>query len=350
MAGCGASCGHKQIVMAYREEYQRQDDELWERSGGYRTEYEDNKRQLREAGTPLPQFKDWLKGMKREPVDEPEPAGTRPLGTNPNPWYAERDGQSFLRFANNRDANEGMLLSTALSSEGGVKALRALDLKEFYVPFHQDVARAITWLDDRGLPHDAAAVTKLLRDYDKLPMDMDPAVPNRSLDAKLQVHQSAPLDLDTPLAAVDPEQWGLGAWETYSPPAVVAPVFAQAVRSEYRSREMEAICTRGAALARGAIEYSEDGLVDSDLVGQVRMKMANELREFPPALDGNLQPVKRGDTLDAQVLPGQRQLNGQELSPEILTQVPDLTVIDQDLRLPPAPILSAAGREALTRG
>lgn len=328
MRACPATCGHKQMVMGYREEYQRQNDALWERSGGYETEYLDNKRQLREAGTPLPQFKDWLKQNRRPVVDETTPILTEEQATikqmagidwASNPVRGEvRDGASFLNWDNNRDANEGMLLATALNSDEGLQALRALELKEFYQPLHQDVGRAITWLADRDKPHDAAAVTTLLREHDRLPLELDPKVP---------------------LFEVDPDQYGLGAWQTYSPPAMMAPGFAQAVRSEYRSREMEAICTRGANAARAAIEYGDNGMVTRDLVGTVRMDMANELRVLPPMLDENLQPTT-----------GHSPNN---IDPELLSvaaTAQPMQVIENWDRFPQPPVLSQAGREATSRG
>lgn len=370
LRGCDSRCGHWQIVNSYRQEYQREYDQLVEESGGYATEIADNMRCRREAGKPLPQFKDWLIGLKREPMDDPALtinqldhqalAAGEPLES---PAYLEawsnRAGQEFLsdrHYVHPSVANEALLLAVALASERGVEALRVIGAEEFRSVFHQNVRRAILDRADQGLDHGALAVTQLLRNrrlstFEELPEPINegpygpdnPWVPQKTHNTQL------PIEFDPTQQGnrkVDARLFGLGAWETYSPPADRAPIFAQTIRSDYRARKMETVCTDGAEAARGAIEYDATGLVERDLVGQVRTTVSKAMIDFPPMLDENLQPTT-GHSPGAAVLPGQRLLNGTELPPENLTQVPPVDVIDQDLRLPPAPKLSAAGREAL---
>jgi hypothetical protein len=57
MAGCAVSCLHRQLVMAYREERQRQEALAEHASYGYRSELRDHLEQH-----PMITFRDWLIG------------------------------------------------------------------------------------------------------------------------------------------------------------------------------------------------------------------------------------------------------------------------------------------------
>lgn len=67
-SGCHAGCLHRQLVLAYRDERDRQHEVAVEASIGYQTEYEEYV-----AEHPLVTFKEWLKWNRNEdPPDERE--------------------------------------------------------------------------------------------------------------------------------------------------------------------------------------------------------------------------------------------------------------------------------------
>lgn len=59
MTGCSPSCGHRAVVDSYRQEVQRHETVAEAATGGYEQETRDWFRDH-----PLPQFKDWLTGLR----------------------------------------------------------------------------------------------------------------------------------------------------------------------------------------------------------------------------------------------------------------------------------------------
>lgn len=300
MRACGATCGHKQFVLAYREELQRHEIAGENASLGYAEELRDYL-----VDHPKPLYKQWLIHTKRE---VPEMTQEWEIGADPL-----RTATSFLKFDTPREANEAYLLGSAMYSEAGVDALRVISPQEFGVPFHADVAKAIVYQANRGEPHDAATVSSMLREAGRLPRAMDP---------------------EACLVTVDSREYGLGAWETYAPGPAQAPGFAQAVRSEYRARYLEEACVTTAALARGAIEYDVNGLPDNDLVGHARMTLAERLVAMPKELGPDLK---------------ERASTGSSANVETWSLKPSVNRKFGPVEMPPPPMLSPAGRAVVSR-
>lgn len=352
------------FVMAFREESTRHEIAGENASLGYEQELRDWL-----ETNPKPLFKDWLIHTKREVPPMPSgelqfgrPAQSERQVLDPRPmlpketyeaemhrvnelrqrdlakekmfdeprqarqaeyavWSGQSDdllrtGASFLKFDSNRKANEAFLLGSALYSDAGVKALQVIHPDEFSVAFHRDVARAIVYQSRRGEPHDAAAISDMLREAGRLPASMDPLAC---------------------MVKVDPREYGLGAWETYAPMPQQAPGFAQAVRAEYRARYLEEACVQTAAQARGAIEYGPAGLPDNDLTGKARMDLAHKLMDMPKELDPDLK---------------ERASTGSSESVDTREMVPATAQawkVPPDLHLPPPPVLSGAGRAVSSR-
>ena len=202
-------------------------------------------------------------------------------------------------------------------SDEGARALQHIGPEEFSVPLHRDVARAVVYQHRRGEPHDAAAVSDMLRDAGRLPARMDPQACK---------------------VTVDPREYGLGAWETYAPMPAHAPAYAQAVRTEYRSRYLEEVCEETAALARGGIEYGPTGLPDNDLAGNARRHLAEKLVAMPKELGPDLKErASTGSSANVETW---------DMEPVVVERT---WQVPPDLHLPPPPALSTAGREATHR-
>jgi hypothetical protein len=358
MRECPVTCGHKMFVMAYREESLRHEIAGENASLGYEEELRDWL-----VDNPRPLFKDWLIHTKREaPMADQELQFGRPAPTpvrDEKKWtpealaevarieamrqrdlaadaaldapredrqaaYAEwagdpadplRTGPSFLQFETRQEANEALLLGAAMYSDAGANALQVIKPEEFTVPLHKDVAKAIVYQHRRREPHDAAAVSDMLREAGRLPAQMDP---------------------QACMVKVDPREYGLGAWETYAPMPQMAPGFAQAVRAEYRARYLEEACVQTAALARGGIEYGPNGLPDNDLTGDARRQLAEKLVAMPKELGPDLK--ERSSTGSSE------NVDTRSLKP------PAARRFDQpELRMPPPPVLSGAGRAVVSR-
>lgn len=324
MTACKATCLHRAHIESYRAERARQQEDLYAKAGGYSTEITDLERKARENSpwrTPYVTLKQWLvqSRIPSEVRDMPEPAALR-----------EPDGPRFLQFENDIQANEAMLLATAMRGEPGVEALRVIGRDEFYYPEHQNIRQAILDLADQGLPHDAAAVTEELRNRPLLD-----AFPTDNPATQLPRH----MDPTVPARTVDPSEWGLGAWETYGPPAALAPRFAADVRSAYRQRYLVDGFTRLTQQAKGSLTWDHTGAVDQDLLGMVREKAAYHLMDMPPMLDHNLKPVQNPDR-DQSVTPWAQKVTRTSVA-----------IADpmKDLKIPVPPTLSPATQQALSR-
>lgn len=353
MAGCDLSCGHLRKVWDYRYERQRQELVALDRSGGYAPEYADEVRD-----NPLIHFRQFLqqtKGEREAAMAEWKPdeawtaeahridrltktdrtqeaALTAQEGRRAREWqeWAEpsRPGVDSVR-----DSHEQGLLGSAMRDDAALPALRALDIEnDFANGFHQHVAHAVLDLSDGnltaverdnrptaverehlGMPpytHGSDPVTDLLRERGQLPFHLDP---------------------EMPLWEVDRGTYGIAAWESGALPPAASVDFAHDIRGQAQTRHLEGIGVRAGEAARG-IAGTDVGFGTNGM-RWTRENVARELLEMPPELGWNLEPVSWADP-----------------SPTSLSVPNGLRHDSLDLRLPPPPILSAAGRAALTPG
>lgn len=339
MAACASTCGHYQRVKSYREERERQVIRAENQSLGYSTELAD---WLRD--NPLPTFKEFLIQTRQ---DTPMANHQYKLGdrvTDGQQSMFDADAQRAMRSHTASQAAEASLLSVAMSTDHGAEILKGLDVKSDFaaVPVHRHIAEVIVEKKSaiardgvlnpaeaqalgrrHALPaHDAAVVTDTLRERNQLPLELDPKVPLRT---------------------VDPERYGLGAWQTYSPPAVAAGPLAAEVRTWTQQRYLADAAQRQVERAQVAIELNTT--IPVSLAGDMQLAAAQDLVNMPRALGQDGKPL---------IDPATGKQKAQELSTTAVdtTKIRRATVEKPDrkaMRLPTPPQLSPVGRQALNR-
>lgn len=149
MRSCAAACGHRALVESYRAERDRQWSELIEFTGGYDTEIADRLRELQENGTPLVDYKTWLKQNARPPEDRDMPVT----------W----NDALMSRVGIGDPAAEQILLATIMEHPEHAAYLDNFRPQEFTTALHQTVAEGIQELHHNGQVPTAAAVEDWLR-------------------------------------------------------------------------------------------------------------------------------------------------------------------------------------------
>lgn len=154
MRSCVATCGHRALVEGYRNERRRQWSELIEFTGGYDTEIADRLRELQEKGTPLIDYKTWLKQSARPPEDR-----DMPVTWNDALLSSSRIGDP---------AAEQVLLATIMEHPENAAYLDNFRPQEFTTLLHQRVAEGIQDLSRNGEIADAMSVENWLRENNAL--------------------------------------------------------------------------------------------------------------------------------------------------------------------------------------
>jgi hypothetical protein len=337
MQACEVTCGHYQFVTGYRQEVERHTIAAENASLGYAAELADYVRDH-----PVPTFKQWLIQSKRE-----EPMVNKqyqPGDVMPKEWHAiaDSDAQRALRTSTAPAAAQRSLLSVALASDHGVSKLASLTSADFADhPLHQHVYEAITHqvgaeardgvlnqqeaavLGREYQPpaHDAPAVTDLLRERGQLPMEYDPLAPMRT---------------------VDPERFGLGAWQTYAEVPMMAGALADDVRTHHQHRYLLDVSTRATSLAQGSIELGQGSQVLSR-AGDVQLAIAHDLVAMPRALRDGLPLADQQGKAMAQEYPSAAVDTTALIRRGQMAQKP------QSLRLPKRPALSPYGHRVVSR-
>lgn len=266
MRGCpaGPTCGHRRIVDDYRRERQRQETAMENATLGYAAEQVDYLRD-----NPLVTFKQTLIQTKRSEGNLVEPDSTDSKVMAARAAAENRRYEAYVAanpkptLEESRAYNETGLLGASLSVSGNDLAALRTVRGGFSDPFHEAVATAILDQADANLPHDAEAVTAVLRERGQLPLLMDPQVPLRT---------------------IDPMQYGLGRWEANGVP-YQANAYAVEVRADHRARYLQDVGTR---LVNGASSAAEVG----DDPGFAREQAAHELIACPPVIGYDLQPAR----------------------------------------------------------
>lgn len=168
-----------------------------------------------------------------------------------------------------RDYNETGLLGAAMVSDEALPALRTVR-NEFSDQFHANVGKAILDQAADGAPHDAEAVTAVLREREQLVLEHDPALPMRT---------------------VDPAEYGLATWAKGANPAD-ANALAQEIRQYHRTDYLAGVGERLQQSALAAAEAGEDP-------GLAFARSANELVAVPARLDLDLREVRNTASLEA---------------------------------------------------
>jgi len=151
MRSCAALCGHRALVEGYRDERRRQWSELIEFTKGYDTEVTERLVELRENGTPLIDYKTWLKQNARPPEDRDMPT---PEGAD-----------ALLSPSGIGDpAAEQILLATVMEHPEHAGYLQQFRPGEFTTLLHQKVAAGIQDLDRQGIEPHAETVEAWIRE------------------------------------------------------------------------------------------------------------------------------------------------------------------------------------------
>lgn len=200
-------------------------------------------------------------------------------GYHPPPLRSEM----VFQYAPGSDPGYGdevTLVSAALASDEAVKSLRWVETKEFRDPQLRNVAQAILDLAEEGEPHDAEAVTTLLRTRHQLPPQWDPEMPIRD---------------------VDPRGYALGAWESTAMPPEYAARCAVEIRQRYALHYVRSI----AVAAIDQIDRVE-GMSATEWEGiemgpaRLAYQMSARSERIPPPLEiptSSLGPYPEGSNL-----------------------------------------------------
>jgi hypothetical protein len=143
------------MVEDYRAERARQWSNLIELTGGYDTEIADRLRELRDQGTPLITYKDWLVQSKRPPEEREMPENNAVYST------ALVDDQVI-----GDPAAEQSLLATVMTdpTKDKTEALLQLRRGEFSDPLHQVVYDGIAALHHSGIEPATSTVENWIRE------------------------------------------------------------------------------------------------------------------------------------------------------------------------------------------
>ncbi len=197
MNQCKASCLHRRFVMGYREERLRQETDLIERNYGYATEIADEIRVRAENGTPLIDFRTWLKAHKRPEED---------IVTTPEPVQMEYG---------NKLAEEN-LLAVAMREKSVVWMVNDLGPEAFLAsPLNAHIAEGIIELERQRIRAHWGNVEVYLERKGVAP-----------------THENG-------------TKYGLRSWHENAGPAIFAQGAADEVRIHYTAYQAERVLTWG---------------------------------------------------------------------------------------------------------
>lgn len=220
--------------------------------------------------------------------------------------------------------NEEALIGTLMTSPDAVRPLLALNktgqwwgrgteltdtrraiigsiTAEFVDPRNARTVEVILERSAKGLRHDAASVTADLKERQSLPVEWDPTYPR---------------------SVVDPEQYGLAAWQQHARPVMTTGTMVAEVREHYIPRYLEIASIQATQLAREA-------QLDPGMTKETVAAIGKLYENTPATLTHTGHRVAHGEQLTMPIAPSRH-----------LTMAP----------LPPRPMMSALGREAVSRG